>query len=266
MRTFYHSGKIGDIIYSLPTFRAMGGGTLVCGMAAPAWHEMYSFMIQQFLVVNFCAQGLMRMPIDWIDLSKFRQNENLGKKHLVDVHAEAQGIEVDFRGKPWLRLPQLHSGMKEWSTLTPVLFNAPYAVVNITSRYRDRFFNWTTELNHLFRQVRFVYFLGTYEEYEMAGLRDWQGGLFRQNKVEYLSTYNLMEAAYIIRGAEIYSGNQSALLAIRQGLGLPYRMEQSPHNVDCVQRSELETILNPRTRRLHMIGAAFKAALKPKQI
>jgi hypothetical protein len=56
MMTFKHNGKIGDILYSLPLIKAMGGGILWIPEASHEsecmFSSMYSLLMQQPYLVD----------------------------------------------------------------------------------------------------------------------------------------------------------------------------------------------------------------------
>jgi len=78
--TFRHSGDLGDIIYSLPLIRSLGGGILYLNPGKP-----------------------LPVPIDGIPTRKFTSRKTLGmirpllkaQPYLVDVR-EWNGEEVDY--------------------------------------------------------------------------------------------------------------------------------------------------------------------------
>lgn len=245
-KVFYHNGSLGDIIYSLPTVKAMGGGIYVTGLPKTQ-HEAIALLlkIQPYItgVLHLSESGL---PADFIDLTLFRNHPLFTREHIVLLHADAQ------QAAP-------HGWKKGWLENIPPVINAagPYNVINLTNRYRDRFFNWKSEIAFLRRSARFTYFLGMYKEYsEMPTAHGFI----------YQPTETLLEAAEFIAGARYFSGNQSSMLAIRQGLGMPYRFEQSPNHLDTEQGSPNETILNPVTRRIHLFTVCMKKALFDNKI
>lgn len=228
MNKYYHSGKLGDIIYSLPTVRAMGMGEMILNVSNADFENIAPLLRAAIQV----RQGSMSDTTgSIINLNRFRQHPKTDKIHLVDSHAEMQGVKVSKQPWIWLNVPR--SG---------------YAVINRSGRHQDKFMNWRKELKHLRDQYGAVVFLGTREEH---------AAFEKQYKIliRYQRTDNLLEAARVIMGAAMFSGNQSALLAIRQAMGLPYRMEQSPHHSNCTTGLPHEKILNPVTRVIHKILA-----------
>lgn len=236
MRKFYHSGKLGDILYSLPTIKALNGGELILGVTAGEYAAIKPLLDVQPYIYGTFYQPNKYIAMADIDLDKFRLHPKQDKIHLVDSHAQSNKVTVD-KSKAWL---QVSGGFEE----------ADYAVVNVTDRHRDKFFNWSKEIKYLRRTHNAVYFLGLHKEHLLLEAQ-------ANNNITFLETRNLLEAAIIIKNARTFSSNQSALLAIRQGLGMDYRFECSPHHTNTRTYSERETILNPISRKFHKLVKRF---------
>lgn len=246
---FFHSGKLGDIIYSLPTIIELGGGTLVSGMTRKETDNIRPLLEMQSYISRVWHHAADPLPMGFINLDKFRHHPDLGKRHIVKVHAEAQGVDLYPEWwKGWLNIPHtLHALSKE-----------RYAIISVSPRYRDPLFNWKWEIGYLAHRVDKIYFLGTMDEYT-------RGPFLSDRRVQYLQTWDLLEAAVFISGARYFSGNQSAALAIRQACGLPYRFEQSPNHCDVRQNNPHETVINSVTRRIFLTALCIKKALRGKQ-
>lgn len=250
-KVFYHNGSLGDIIYSLPTVQAMGGGIYVTGLPETQHKAVKSLLMQQPYITGVLHISDSGLPPGFVDLTLFRNHPLFTRKHIVELHADMQNIEIlNYQGYNW------KTGWLQ--NITPVTHVVgPYNVINITNRYRDRFFSWKKEIDFLRSSARFTYFLGTWKEFQQFGQH---GGIM------YQPTDTLLDAAEYIAGAQHFSGTQSSMLAIRQGLGMTYRFEQSPNHLDTEQGSGNETILNPITRRIHLFSVCVKKALFDNKI
>lgn len=246
-RYFYHSGKLGDIIYSLPTVQAMAEpddyNVFVTGLPKKAHEALHLLLIKQPVIKAVLRVDETELPIGYINLDYFRQSP-LVHAHLVTKHLKEFTLHDYKWCMPWLQV------------VAPTFTKNKFAVISVTGRYRDKFFNWGTELDWLLKRVDAIYFVGDYDEYADFSKKYKRKGLY------YYPTMDLWQAAKMIQQAVYFSGNQSSMLAIRQGLALPYRMEQSPNHTDCNQYSENETILNPRTRKLHLFVTTLKRIMK----
>lgn len=239
MKTFYHSSAFGDQIYALPTIKAMGGGHLIVNYSKEQLETIQPLLESQpyiYSIQNITERGL---PRDVVDLSAWRLNPRQNKAHLVNLFLNTFGFpDYDWNQGGWLE------GFEEYS-------ESNFAVVNRTLRYNDKIFDWDKEIWFLGRHSKRTYFMGLPEEYKKFDR-------WNHYNMTYYPTKNLLEATELIAKAKYFSGNQSSLLAIRQGLGLPYRMEQSPNHVDCNQYSHNETVINPCTRKLHLLYTSLK--------
>lgn len=265
------------MIYSIPTIEAMGGGDFISGMPILAHMAIAPLLRAQPCIRNVYHLSEKGLPANFVNLSRFRDHPLFTRKHIVELHAEMMTEDVlvspgcytersynigQSWKNGWLNLerdgtiwpqrlfdllpksPRTEPGRRSWND---------FAVVAVTSRYRDRFFSWKKEIKFIRSQVKTIYFLGHELEF-----RDFAR---KHPGIDWVKTDNLLEAAFFIQRAKLFSGNQSSMLAIRQGLGLPYRFEQSPNHLDTEQGSKHETILNPRTRRLHLATICIKKAL-----
>lgn len=246
---------MGDIIYSLPTVAKMMKGFHVCTFVTGLPRKLHELIAPLLRVQPYIGDVLhiseTELPIGFINLDWFVRSPHNTRQHIVNAHRESQGLPLfDFKKEgEWL-----------WVPSAPTLVHGRYAVINVTSRYRDKIFNWSSELEWLLKKVDRIYFVGLPEEWIEFKTK------YKANssKVVYYKIENYLQAVYLIKNAAYFSGNQSSLLAIRQALALPYRMEQSPNHVDCNQYSERETILNPWTRKVHKTITAARMIINDK--
>lgn len=252
MPTFYHSGSLGDQIYSLPTVMQLGGGMFVSGMPWAAHQSILPLLKLQTCIkhVRHVSEG--GLPAGFVDLSVFRNHPLFTRMYIPELHAAMQNVKIDT-SKAWLTL---NVAPQQW-----MLFDT-YAVVSVTSRYRDRFFSWDKEVRYLHSQTGCVYFVGHYLEY-----KDFISSLgYRAACIpKFMNTKDMLEAAHVIKHAKLFSSNQGGNLAIRQALRLPWRFEQSPNTRDTEDQSDLETKLNPVTRRFHLATVCIKRMLFDNQ-
>lgn len=244
---FYHSGKIGDIIYSLPTVQALSAPgdwvIFVTGLPPKAHAALAPLLLWQPRIDGVLHIDQTELPIGYTNLDYFRLSPLAGA-HLVIKHLKEHTLHDYNWNKPWLHIT------------TPLPMKGIFAVISVTDRYRDRFFNWNRELNKLAEHTDTIYFLGDKDEYNDFAKK------YARKELHYYPTCDFWQAAQLIAQATYFSGNQSSMLAIRQGLALPYRLEQSPNHTDCNQYSENETVLNPLTRKLHLFISNLKKLMK----
>ncbi len=195
MATFKHSGKIGDVIYSLPTLRALGGGSL---LLSPNAQLEFSEQSVRSLVPLLALQPYINSadiwkgePVDF-DLDRFRL-QNYQSGNLADCHLEAFGLRPENRNSVWLR-----SG--EVSTMSIVVFGRSLARRGVQGFWQKAY----AELKD------HAVLVGTGAEHE---------GFERDvGPVQYRPTRDMAELAAVIASCSLFVGNQSAPYAIAEAL------------------------------------------------
>lgn len=231
MIQFHSSGKLGDIIYTLPIVRAFTASSqYICRSS----FNILSFLNSQPYIQSTTDVRLVKLHPHFINFDRACYLPEWTHEHFIKSYSRIAGIPADL--SPWI----------EGYNTTP----NGYAVINVTPRYRDRFFSWKSEVSRLKGKYRDVYFVGSREEFASF---PWRFGL------KYQCTADVKELCTVIAGANEFSGTQSLALALRQGLGLPYRFEQSPNHEDVTH--PLGVPLNPVTRKLHLLAATLKQIL-----
>ena len=217
---FYHSGNLGDIIYSLAFVRAMGGGKIILGpemelpripvmrqrMNAQLMENLYALLMAQPYVA-FVEYTNYMPPCDY-DMNRFRLHP---KGNLVEQLFTAFNIckEVYLSDtEPWLSMPA--------HPVKPVVFNR-------TLRWRNPQFDWKRVVD-TYRGMSV--FVGFEEEYEAFCLEVGE-------RVPYRRTPNLYELARVIAGCSLFIGNQSTAYAIAEGLKKDTVQETCPDIPNC---------------------------------
>lgn len=225
MSEFFHSGATGDIIFSLPTIKAMGGGKLYINNFDKQRAESIKKLIE---VQPYITEVEIRDG--WspgYDLNRFRDYAS-HNNNLVEAHFRGQNIPIDPTWKEgWLTLPEPNF------ELFPT---KKYSVINRTTNYADPNFNWANEVEYLKTISDEVYFLGYFKE--------WQ--LFNSTFGTDINFVDLgfLEGAYFIKNAVMFSGCYSCWSTIAMGLGLNYRLEQAPGHTCSSLLEPRETLIN----------------------
>jgi hypothetical protein len=225
MVRFTHGGATGDIIFSLPTIKAMGGGELYI----TKYDEQRANSIAELIRLQpyiTSVEVVATPPEDCINLNKFR--DHAGHHHnLVEAHFKGQGIPVERWQDGWLK-----------SMPAPAYFQiANYCVINRTTNYADPNFNWAKEVDYLFTLAPDVIFIGYESEYNIFQ------ELFNRPMVRFIPC-SFLEAAYLIHNAKMFTGCYSAMSTIAMGLGINYRLEQAPGHTCSSLNEPRETIIN----------------------
>ncbi|MGV3614777.1 MAG: glycosyltransferase [Fimbriimonas sp.] len=209
--TFLHSGKLGDLIYSLPAIRHFGGGTLyIRPEAVPGFTEANvrsAIPLLEALPYIASARQWSGEPFQH-NLDGFREM-NPGGTNLVECHLRALGVHGVDHASPWLSVAGATDG-------------PPVVVARSLQRRGEPHF-WPTAYRAIRSEAGFV---GTAEEHR-AFVRE-------VGPIPYLPTDDLLALAGVIAGARLFVGNQSCAYAICEGLKKPAIQEVDPEAPNCL--------------------------------
>lgn len=247
VKTFLHSGGLGDIIYSLPTIKALGGGIVY---VKPHNHRhpygnLYELMKDILLAQDYILdvrpyvpdngnweffQYRKDTPIDY-DLDLARLQKKRGLIHIVKRHLDAFNVDLPGWQNPWLQVDDFYP------------MNEDYTLIHLTERWRgDMLIDWTKVLHSIKGKVYFIGF--TYEHLDFT---------IRHGHIEHLQTDNIIHMARLVRDCKALYCNQSVALTIAQGLGKEYYLEQKPSKTNCLLLTPNENILCPNLFRMEEI-------------
>lgn len=208
MTWFSHSGDLGDIIYSLPTIRAAGGGKLVLfhypGRTA---HGMTKEKVERL-------RPLLEMQeyIHSVEWSETMQDSSLNgfrdhcrdQGNLIDAHLATHGFDWTHREKQWLHVDNAASPL-------PVLFAR-------SERYNNPRFPWQ-RIADKYRDI--AGFVGTKKEHEVF--------CFKFGYIPFVPADDFLQLARLIAGCLLFICNQSAPGAVSHGLYHRMIIELCPH-------------------------------------
>lgn len=206
-RTFFHTGDLGDIIAALPVIRQLGGGHLVVGnrngsgAREPMTGKRFEAIEPLLLAQPFLAGVRFENDARDIthDFSTFRKTTPEQGHSLATWQAAHFGIK-DLDLSPWL-------------TVSPSLNSAGMTVLARSPRYHNLAFDWRAVLAARPRSV----FIGMEEEARQ--FIQFHGSIY------HARTANLLHAAQLIAGSELFVGNQSCPCWLAIGLGHPLIQE-----------------------------------------
>lgn len=195
---FGHSGDLGDVIYSLPTIRAAGGGTLyLYHIEGKTWHGMSArradvlrpLLLQQPYIdaVEFCPHGHADH-----NLNGFRDHCRPGR-NLADAHLATHGWGPEHRHAAWLTVDRAVADHPVVFARSQRLHNDAFPWRRVWEAYRGR-----------------AAFVGMADEHA-AFCRD-------VGEVPHVETTDFLELGRILAGCELFVGNQSAPAAVAEGL------------------------------------------------
>lgn len=217
MPWFGHSGDLGDVIYSLPTIKAMGGGTLYLYLRpGKTWHGMdaekvaslRSLLVAQPYIedVIFCPEGRPPWAADH-NLNGFRDHGGPGR-NLADMHLATHGLDSAPRHDRWLEVDRPIAAARVVFARSERCRNAGFPWRRVWERYRDA-----------------AGFVGTAAEHE-----DFCRSV---GPVPLIPTPDLLEVARMIAGSQLFVGNQSCPAAIAEGLKQAMILEVYPPLPNC---------------------------------
>jgi hypothetical protein len=210
-KTFMHSGDIGDIIYSLPTIRALGGGKIFLNPSEPThkFNEDSARLLIPLLVAQPYIDDVAIYNGEEIDcdLNKFRSCLSLGVTNLTEAHLKAFDLPISLKNKQWLDV-----GKRK---IKRIIFNR-------SARNRNTDFPWK-ELAKRFKDQSV--FVGLKEEHEEF--------VESFGHIPFHKVHDFLELAEIINGADLFIGNQSLSFAISEGLHKRNCLEIYEHAPNC---------------------------------
>lgn len=221
--SFYHSGDLGDIIFSLPVIRAFGGGTLILGpnsgshpyqtrerMTESRANSILPLLrIQPYLDNAFFSPSQPRVNYD---LNQFRTLLSPSKPHdnLCHLHLQYFGLSDRESDKAWLRVDRA------------VKIQGHPVVISRTLRHQGQM-DWHRVIQKYGDQIVFL------------GLPDEHADFCRRfGDVAYHTTKDLLEAARIIAGCDLFISNACGLHAVAEGLKVNLIQDAKPDSHQAV--------------------------------
>jgi hypothetical protein len=238
MPSFFHSGDAGDVLYSIPSIRALGGGVLYID-SRPWTRSRFGAKLlsalKPLLEAQDCIEKVALHDGELIDhdFSTFRN----GGYKLGDTIVERQrrwlGAEIDI-SKSWLTVGEP----------TPL---PGRIIINRAARWLGFHFPWSMIVEALGERLLFV---GLPAEHE-AFCKEF-------GEVEYVYTIDLLEAGRLIAGADFFIGSQSDPNAIANGLHKASLLEVCCYAPDCFLPRKRQ-LLDRRRREPPRAGARHPA-------
>lgn len=196
MKTFKHSGELGDIVYSLPTIKALGGGILYLNALwkMAFFNEERAMLLKPLLMAQPYIEDVKiynneEKVLDY-DLDKFRGiGFDIGYMNLAEAHLRAFDLPINLINEQWL----FNVGKRR-------VFDRSI-VFHRSLHHHDDKFPW----KDLIKQYRGQAVCIGLKEECMEG-------------IPFYQVYNFLEMAEIINGTDLFIGNQSFPFAISEGL------------------------------------------------
>ena len=219
-------GDVGDVIYSIPTFRALQVKKIILDtrnvdkhgqrfkMDEPSCRMLRLLLEKQGFKVEV-KDNWKIIDVDYeIDDFRMKSGVDLFTTHLGESIGKTFNTEIDMSEK-FLEVEPL-----------------PIAdiVINRSKRYRNINFDYYSLLQNC--TDKNIVFLVSKEEYLSFKK------LMKLTNIVYYPTVNFYEAAQIIAGAKVFIGNQSACYAIAEGLKVNRIQETCLYVPNCLGQSD----------------------------
>jgi hypothetical protein len=227
--TFKHSGDLGDIIYSLPTVKALGGGVLYLdvngGESDPFVRQQtvrgrtkfnragYEF-IRPLLIEQSYVHDVRIWsgePIQY-NLDSVRRQMGDMRARLAALYQRTFGLDESLVDQPWLSLRS-----------PPISLSKPI-IVNRTPRYHSRYHWW--ELNHR-SLLSMAIFIGLEKEREVFEYTF-------DCTIDFHKAADALEIARILAGSRLLIANQGFIMSIAIGLGTAFMQEVYDSAPNCI--------------------------------
>jgi hypothetical protein len=233
-KTARHSGKCGDILYSLPAAKALGVEVLYVPESTDQCTGLYSNMRSLLLQQSFIKEvreypwlggeygKYNKDPNIHLDIDLDRHQEHLarGARNMLMRYADIFNVHVDQR-RPWLTV----EGSR--------LIEGDYNLISLTQRHRDgSHVNWKRVYEKIPKPV---YFIGTVEEHEEF--------VEKYGEISRLYTADLLTFALYIKYCSALYTNQSCAVVIAQSISKKYYLEVKPKKTNCLFYTENENVL-----------------------
>ena len=230
MKTFKHSGDLGDIIYSLPTIKMLGGGTLylditggedepACRAQCLAGKTKFNQIGFNFIKPLIEAQPYIKKVDVYKKNTKIDYNLNLFRhkfadpsarsktKNLLDLHLDAFNLPEWDPNAGWLEID------------SPIILDRK----TIVSRSPRMQANYPWFLTQSLKFQDKAVFVGLPKEHE----------IFEYTfdiKIPHYQVKDAYELAQVLKGCHAFAANSTFTLAVAIGLGtVPIIQEVEPH-------------------------------------
>jgi hypothetical protein len=220
---FNHSGDLGDIIYSLPTIRACGGGELyIYNHPGRTAHGMDLYKFKRIATLLRLQPYITKL--EYVDLppksnlNGFRDHVK-GYQNLADAHLSTHGLPWWHREKKWLTVDKVYSTY-------PV-------VIAKTQRYPNYNFSWARILEKYQGQIGYLGYASEHEWFCNAVQVD----------LPLIDAPNCLDMARYIAGCKLYVGNFTLATAIAEGLKKNSIIEVCPECASLATHVRLGNIL-----------------------
>ena len=220
-------GDLGDATYMLclikqipngPHTLSLRGNGQTKAKGPEGVQRMFDLLAPLVRLQPYIADVRIIQPDDLVDWKSedFRERHYAKGETLMQAHlnhlVKVHGIGQNFiSSQPWI------------TNVEPAARSKGRVVINRTGRYRNELFPWTELVAHYRNKLLFV---GLHHE--------WREFIGHHGYVEFAPTTNLLEVAQLIKGSDLFLGNQSCAYALAEGMKHHSIQETPLEYPDCV--------------------------------
>jgi hypothetical protein len=240
---YHHSGHLGDIIYGLPGLQKIGpvdleispitwqvNGVIHKPILQEDFEAIAPLLRSQTYIRSVRYVGKMSPSALNLDGWRTLYMGNIAKSHLRMLKDSTS----DFLKRPWIKVEPV--------SVAPM-------IVSRSPRWHEA---GGTEI------WRHVIDMGGSHAVFVGLQKDWEQFVAEVGQIRFHPTRSLLEAAQTIAGSEVFIGNQSACLAIAQGLHHPRIAYERSKVYDNCDIAEIPTVKFDETSRMEQFIAAIK--------
>lgn len=246
---FYHGGGAGDLLYGMCAVKAIcekqgGKAVLYTNIGNPLFQDLKPLLVNQAYIEDVVQlSSKADTPTPYIDLDVFRDCPDIAHVHLTEAHLKMLNVEPDWdwKNEGWFKVEVNNE---------PLLFSCQNThLINRTPRYPENKAESKMDYDKYVKELWGDYnttpvmFMGY--PYEFAKFVN-ELSIEASNRLELLpyKYMNYYQNAIAMCFAKSFTGNQSSLLALAEGLGIDYRIERAPHHTNCNLYVSRETTIN----------------------
>lgn len=219
MNIFKHSGDLGDIIYSLPTIKKLGGGILLLDSSGGVTEDackkqcrngktkfnkdgfnfLKSLLINQDYIFDckeYNAGDRITHNLDTFRYKFLDPNSRSKTKNLLDMHLETFKLDVHDANESWLKPSETIKLERK-------------VLICRSPRYQSNF-SWYDSNKYYLRDN--AIFLGLQKEHELF---EWTFDV----KIPYVKVDDALHMCNLIAGCDLFIANQTFSLSVAIGLG-----------------------------------------------
>jgi len=215
VKTYKHSGDMGDIIFSLPAIRALGGGVLYLDPKGGEKEDLVRWgngaynntklteksieSIKELLEYQEYIKEVKLWNGEVVDFNLDKFRHHIKYNNLADSHLAAFAIDFEERDTPWIKVPSKIVDDPERDV-----------IVARSCRYHGNYTFWETFDRNMIKKATY---LGWEKEFEYFKYTYPHFGEVPRKEVQ-----NVLEMAQVIAGAGLFIGNQGLPHALAEAL------------------------------------------------